>query len=185
MTLMPQNTLPDYHFLLIASNLDAEWFFEASRAYWERFRPTVINDLSLVSIVPDDYSIAVTVVARRDRVAEFGVELSKLAPDALFDPVVFDFYEDTRQTLDLRAQLNQPFGVPLLPTQTPTPGPTAPPVYPTPGPLSAPPPNDDAAPPIPTPDATNAPNNPVPTQADDAGEPPTPLFPTPGPITGS
>ena len=185
MTLMPQNTLPDYHFLLIASNLDAEWFFEASRAYWERFRPTVVNDLTLISIIPDNLSIAVTVVARRDRIAEFGVELSKLAPDALFDPVVFDFFEDTQETLDLRAQLNQPFGVPLLPTETPTPGPTAPPFYPTPGPIAAPQNDGNAAPQVPTPDFTNVPDAPVPTQADDAGEPPTPIFPTPGPITGS
>lgn len=177
---MPQNTLPDYHFLLIASNLDAEWFFEAARAYWERFRPTVVSDLSLVSIVPDDYSIAVTVVARRDRVAEFGVELAKIAPDALFDPVVFDFYEDTRRTLDERAQSNQPFGVPLLPTETPTPGPTAPPIYPTPGPITGGQTDDSLITQTPTPGSVSAP---VPTQEDN-GEPPTPIFPTPGPITG-
>lgn len=180
MTLMPQNTLPDYHFLLIASNLDAEWFFKAARAYWERFRPTVISDLALVSIIPDDYSIAVTVVAGRDRVAAFGVDLAKIAPDALFDPVVFDFSEDTQRTLDQRAQTNQPFGVPLLPTETPTPGPTGMPVYPTPGPLPMGQPGGGYVTQTPTPGLSEVP---VPTQADD-GEPPTPLFPTPGPITG-
>jgi len=183
MTLMLQNTLPDYHFLLIASNLDAEWFFEAARLYWERFRPTVISDMSLVSIVPEDRSIAGTVVARRDRVAELGVELSKLAPEALFDPVVFDFYEDTRRALDERAQTNQPFGVPLLPTETPTPGPTAPPVYPTPGPLSEQQTEDDPAAPTSTPGVPVPPNAPVPTQAED-DESAEPIFPTPGPVTG-
>lgn len=184
-----QNTLPDYHFLLIASNLGAEWFFEGARDYWERFRPTVISDLSILSILPEDVTVAVTAVARRDRIAELGVELSRLRPDALFDPVVFDFYEDTKQTLDNRAQTNQPFGVPLLPTETPTPGPTAPPVYPTPGSLPGQeqPPPGSVPPGTPSPTVTDFPGMPtvpaLPTRDPDA-EPPTPLFPTPGPITG-
>ncbi len=172
---MPQNTLPDYHFLLIASNLGAEWFFEAAYNYWERFQPTVISDLSLVSIVPEEYSIAVTAVVRRDRVAALGVELAKIAPEALYDPVVFDFMEDTQEALDERARLNQPFGVPLIPTETPTRGPTAPPAYPTPGPVTVP--NF----------VTQTPTPGLPDQEDlDVDSPPqTPIFPTPGPITGS
>ena len=178
MTLMPQNTLPDYHFVFIASNLGAEWFFDAARAYWQRFTPTIISDLSIISLIPEDATMVVTVIARRDRVAEMGVELSRIAPEALFDPIVFDFVDEAQQVLDERAQLNQPFGVPLLPTQTPTPGPTSPPSYPTPGPLEGTP--------LPTPQITGVP--PVPTQADtddDDSGPSSPIFPTPGPITGS
>jgi hypothetical protein len=172
---MPRQTLPDFHFLLIASNLGAEWFFEAARDYWERFQPTVISDLGLVSLLPEDVSIAVTVIARRDRIAQIGVDLSKIAPDALFDPVVHDFLEDTQQALIGRAQRNEPFGVPLIPTATPTPGPTSPPVYPTPGPIGVP----AAATATPTPNVPPAQED-----LDDAGPPSTPLFPTPGPITG-
>jgi hypothetical protein len=172
---MPQNTLPDYHFLLVASNLDVEWFFDAARAYWERFRPTVVSDLTLVSLVPEDYSVAVTVIARRDRVAQLGVDLSRLKPEAVFDPVVHDFIADAQQALDERARLNQPFGVPLIPTETPTPGPTSAPVYPTPGPL------------VPGPGfVTQTPTPGLPSQEDlDVDNPPpSPIFPTPGPITG-
>ena len=46
------DTLPNYHFLLIAPNLGAEWFFDAARAYWERFRPIVVSDLELVRLIP-------------------------------------------------------------------------------------------------------------------------------------
>ena len=175
---MSQNTLPDYHFLLIASNLDADWFFDAARRYWERFRPTVLSELSLISLIsPDDQenlSIAVTVVARRDRIAQLGVDLSKLAPKAYFDPVVFDFIADAQQTLDQRAQSNQPFGVPLIPTETPTPGPTSPPVYPTPGPVTEPG------------FITQTPTPGLPDQSEinHAGPPASPVFPTPGPVTG-
>ncbi|MAS35272.1 MAG: hypothetical protein CL610_14765 [Anaerolineaceae bacterium] len=171
---MSQTSLPDYHFLLIASNLGAEWLFDAARAYWQQFRPTVISDLSLVSIVPEDYTIVVTAIARRDRVAEFGVELAQLAPDAVFDPVVFDFLEDAKQTLDERARLNQPFGVPLIPTITPTPGPTSRPVYPTPGPVA---PNGIIT-------QTPTPDLPDQDDIDTEGTPQTPIFPTPGSITG-
>jgi hypothetical protein len=170
---MSQTSLPDYHFLLIAPNLGAEWYFEAARVYWERFRPIVISNLSLISIVPDNRSVSVTIVARRDLVAQLGVELSQLNPDALFDPVVYDFIEDAQAALEQRAQTNQPFGVPLIPTETPTPGPTSPPVYPTPGPLG--------------PDfVTQAPTSDLPEQSEiDVTNPPqTPIFPTPGPITG-
>jgi hypothetical protein len=172
---MSQNTLPNYHFLLIASNLGAEWFFKAARFYWETFRPTVISDLALVSLIPDEaYSIAVTVVARRDRIAQLGVDLAQIAPSALFDPIVYDFMEDAQQALDERARLFQPFGVPLLPTATPTLAPTSPPLYPTPGPLSMPG------------FITQTPTPGLPDQADigTTGSPQTPIFPTPGPITG-
>jgi hypothetical protein len=171
---MAQTSLPDYHFLLIASNLGSEWFFEGARAYWEQFRPTVITDLSLVSIVPEDFTIAVTAVVRRDRVAQIGVELAKIAPEALYDPVVFDFFEDTKQTLDDRARLFQPFGVALIPTETPTPGPTSQPLYPTPGPVM---PSGFIT-------QTPTPNMPDQIEPDSSITPQEPIFPTPGPVTG-
>jgi hypothetical protein len=176
MAAMTQNTLPDYHFLLIASNLGAEWLFDAARAYWEAFRPTAISELALVSIVPEERSIAVTAVVRRDRVAQIGVELAQIVPNALYDPVVYDFIEDAKAALDERARLFQPFGVPLLPTETPTPGPTSQPTYPTPGPITIP----GAATEAPT--VTPG----LPDQEDliTSAPPQTPIFPTPGPITG-
>jgi hypothetical protein len=174
-----QDTLPDYHFLLIASNLDAEWFFDAARAYWERFRPTVVSDLSLVSLLPEeDVSVVVTVIARRDRVAQLGVDLSRLRPEALFDPVVHDFIADAKQALDERARLNQPFGVPLIPTETPIPAPTSVPLFPTPGPVVGGS-GSDFITQTPTPPGLPAQDDP-----DVTNLPPTPIFPTPGPVIG-
>lgn len=179
---MTQNTLPDYHFLLIAPNLGSEWFYDAARRYWLRFFPTVISNYTLLPLVPERFSVAVTVVARRDMVAQLGVDLARLAPRALFDPVVHDFYEDTKAELDRRAELYQPFGVPLPPTATWTPAVTAQPILPTPGAIAtkgpSPEPATPEAPEIiepPVPDA----ETPMPTNA-----PPTPLFPTPGPVIG-
>jgi hypothetical protein len=128
-TLTP-NSLPDYHFLFIASGLGSEWLFDAARTYFDRFRPTVVTDFSLIQLIPPDYSIAVTLIARRDAVASLSVQLAQLRPDALADPIVFDTAAEAKVYLDERAALSQPFGVPL-PTQ-PTPGGTLLPSIPTP-----------------------------------------------------
>ncbi len=119
---MAQNSfvLPDYHFLLIAPNLGAEWLFAGARVYWQTFRPTVISDFELLRLIPLRFSLAVTCVARRDIVDQYREQLRQAAPRALFDPVVYDYVEDVQLTLDGRAQLYQPFGVPVPPTLTPT-----------------------------------------------------------------
>lgn len=155
--------IPDYHFLYIAPTLGAEWFFDAARLYWERFQPIVLDDLGFLRLVPEGKTINVTVVARRDTVADIGVQIAQLRPDAFFDPVSYDLFNDMRAALNGRAQANAPFGVVLQSqnaqinptpgsiinpptrapsgfiTQTPTPDPfpTQPPAMPTlPAPLS-------------------------------------------------
>lgn len=121
MVIMPPSpdTIPNYHFLLISPNLGAEWFFDAARPYWERFRPTVVNDVELVRLIPTQYTIAITLLARRDTARQWGVWIAQAVPQALFDPMVFDEFNDAKAALTQRAQLDQPFGVALAPTPTP------------------------------------------------------------------
>ena len=179
------DTLPNYHFLLIAPNLGAEWFFDAARVYWEQFRPTVVSDLEFIRLMPTSLSVVVTVLARRDTASQWGVQLAQAAPEALFDPIVQDIFDDAKRVLNERAAANQPFGVPLVPTATPPA-----PIIPTPGsiigavtaPTRAPSgfitqtatPNLNAPlPATPTPDPNTQ-----------SGEGQAPIYPTPGPITG-
>ncbi len=160
---------PDYHFLLISPNLGAEWLFDAARIYWDRFRPTIINDLTFIQLIPPDHTIVVTVVARRDTAAQFGVQLAQINADAYYDPVVHDLFDEAKADLDERARLGQPFGVPLAqPTATINPNPV---FIPTPRLQPTHPPAGfvTAAPP------TSAP--------DDDGEP-APIRPTPGSVVG-
>jgi hypothetical protein len=189
MSLMPPSpdTLPNYHFLLIAPNLGAEWFFDAARLYWERFRPTAVSDLGLISLIPDGYTVAVTVVARIDTASQWGVSIAQAVPDALFDPVVENAFEDMKRVLDERAANNQPFGVPLVPTPT-----APPPVSPTPGSILGPV-NQPSQPPTREPGgfitATPTTDGNVPPPATSTPAPTTdggsePIYPTPGPITG-
>lgn len=175
------DTLPNYHFLLMAPNLGAEWLFDAAREYWTRYRPIVVTDLELVRLIPGGYSVIVTTVARRDTAKQWAVWLAQNVPDALFDGVVYDLFEDTRKALNQRAQTDQPFGVPLKPTPTPIPA-----ISPSPGALIG----ATAAPPTrapggfitqtPTPDIGQP--TAVPTLP--AATPGQPIYPTPGPITG-
>jgi hypothetical protein len=175
---MPQNMLPDYHFLFIARELGPEWLFEAARQYWGRFRPTIISDFELLKLIPQDYSMSVTMVVRRDRVVQLGVELGQIAPRAFFDPVVFSEIHDTQAELNRRAQSNQPFGVPLIPTDTPSPGPTSLPIKPTIGPVLGP----GFITQTPTPELPT--ETPAPIPIDPNTTPQQPLSPTPGPVTG-
>lgn len=187
MSRMPPSpdTLPNYHFLLIAPNLGAEWFFDAARAYWESFRPIVVSDLELVRLIPGAYSIIVTLVARRDTASQWGVWLAQNVPAALLDPVIYDLFDETRAALDQRVQTNQPFGVPLLPTATPVPA-----ISPSPGSLIGGPATANTA--VPTrPAGGFITQTPTPASAAPIAQPTLPatdsqqpVYPTPGPITG-
>lgn len=127
---MAQDTLPDFHFLFIASDLGGEWLFDAAHAYWERFKPIVVSDFDVVKRVPANRSLAVTVIARPERIAQLSQLLAQFAPHALFDPIAYSYFDDAKLTLNGRADLNQPFGVPLIPSPTLPPPPT---LTPTPG----------------------------------------------------
>jgi hypothetical protein len=171
---MQLTTLPEFHFLLVAPTLGAEWLFDAARAYWDRFRPTVVSDLEFVRLIPPQRSIAVTVIARRDLMPQYGVQMAQFVPLAYFDSISQDTFEDTKRILDERAALNQPFGAPIAP-----PLPTYDinqPIIPTPRlPPTRPPAGFVTATPSPTADGTGGESTDVTLL---------PLSPTPGPIGG-
>jgi hypothetical protein len=177
---MPADTRPDYHFLLVSPNLGAEWLFDAARAFWDAFRPTIINDFTFLIFVPPERNITVTVIARRDTAPRLGVDLSQIRPNAYFDPVVFDNFEDARAELNRRAQAQQPFGVPLR-TPVPTLDPNMP-FVPTPRlPPTRPPAGFMTATPTGTPTPEGTPD--VPETTEEGGTR-APLTPPSGPIVG-
>ncbi len=120
-TQITPDTLPDYHFLLIAPNLSADWLFQAARRYYDTFRPTVISDGELLALLPEDVTTAVSVLTRRDAFETFAVEVYKNRPNALLDALIYNTVREAATALNARAQANQPFGVPLRPTQAPPP----------------------------------------------------------------
>lgn len=177
---MRQNTRPDYHFLYLPANLGPEWLFDAARVYWEFFQPVVLSDFAFLAFVPEDASVVVTVLSRRDQIADLGVQLAQASPNAQLDAVVFDMFDEMQVALDARAAQNQPFGEPLLPTATPTDAR----LNPTPGALIGP----TRAPAgfiTQTPTPTTTPTQPPPPQSDDTNaDAPPPITPTPGSLIG-
>lgn len=104
----------DFHFLYLAPGLGVEYFFEAARIYWETYKTIVVHDLSLVRLVPRRYTVAITSLARSDTAALVRDEIETTYGARVFhDPLVYDFLEDMQLTLDIRAERNEPFGVPL------------------------------------------------------------------------
>lgn len=165
---------PDFHFLLISPNLGAEWLFDAARAYWNRYRPTILTDLTFIQLLPAETRIIVTVIALRDTAAQIGVELARTNPTAYYDPVVYDLFEETKAALNARVETGEPFGVALV-MPTPTHDPNAP-IIPTPRLQPTRPPAGFVTE---VPPATPAP----PTTDPNASEP-APLSPTPGSVIG-
>jgi hypothetical protein len=103
---------PNYHFLYIDQTLDADWLFVAARRYWDHFRPMVIADLDLVAFVPAGRSIAITTLARRDMAPGVAALVKKRYAGVHHDPLVYDFVEEMKLTLDGRTDLDQRFGIP-------------------------------------------------------------------------
>ena len=176
------DTLPDYHFLFIAPNVEASWLFQAGRAYVERFQPTVISNGDLLAMLPESATVAVSLLTRRDAFQSLAVEIAQARDDVYLDALVYETENEAALALNRRANENQPFGVPLTPTPTPAP---RFPLERTPGAVV----NEDGEPntnpsgfitmtPSPTP---NDANNATPAPSDDnSGQ----VSPTPGSITG-
>jgi len=57
---------PDYHIVILAPGLSPEWFFGAAQPYWNTFRPSVTTRWDFIDFVPNDRSLAATIIAPPD-----------------------------------------------------------------------------------------------------------------------
>jgi hypothetical protein len=101
---------PDYHWLVLAPGLQADWFFQAARRYWQTFRPMVLTEWDLIRFMPTNKSLAVTVLARSDTIEYVTERIQVQWPSILFDPVVYDNLGDMQKELDNRATYQKRFG---------------------------------------------------------------------------
>ena len=101
---------PDYHFLILAPGLQADWFFQAARRYWQTFRPTVMTKWDLIATLPQDKSLAVTVLARSDTIEYMNRRIRDTWPNVYYDPIVYDTLGEMQAELDRRATYQKRFG---------------------------------------------------------------------------
>lgn len=101
---------PDYHWLILAPGLQADWFFQSANRYWQTFRPTVLANWDLIDMLPYSKTLAVTVLARSDTVAYMDKNVRDKWPNIYYDPIVFDTMEEMRAELERRATYMKRFG---------------------------------------------------------------------------
>lgn len=111
---IPPRQRADFHFLYLAPGLNVDYFFDASRVFWEAFKAIVVHDLTLVGYVPRRYSVVITSLARSDTGPVVAQQITETFGERVYhDALVYDFIEDMQLTLETRAQRNEPYGVPL------------------------------------------------------------------------
>lgn len=100
----------DFHMLMLAPGLDTRWFFETATAYWSRFRPMFTTRFELIEIIPNNRSLAVTVLAQPEMVDTMRAAVRDRFPNVWFDLIVADDLARVRDLLNARAQSGLRFG---------------------------------------------------------------------------
>jgi hypothetical protein len=100
----------DYHFMVLAPGLQSAWFFQAARRFWQVFQPIVTDQVELLSYLPDEAKIAVTLLARPDTASYMKEQIEIQRPEAFLDMVVVDDLPLMESILDARADSGLPFG---------------------------------------------------------------------------
>ena len=100
----------DYHFMILAPGLQSAWFFQAAKQFWQRFQPIVTDDWELLSYIPEDAPVAVTLLARPDTSAFAQGQVEAQRPNAFLDMIVVDDLPMMEAILNQRAESGQPFG---------------------------------------------------------------------------
>ena len=101
---------PDLHWLVLAPGLQADWFFQAARRYWQTFRPVVLTDWNLIEQVPHYRSLAITVLTRTDTISYMNEQIRDAWPNVFYDPITFDNLDEMMFELDRRATEQNRFG---------------------------------------------------------------------------
>ncbi len=100
----------DFHMMILAPGLDANWFLEATQAYWEQFRPIVTTVIEMVDYITSDHSLAVTVVAPPEAADALQERIAAPYPNVWFDLVIADSRERLVDIFNRRAAQRQRFG---------------------------------------------------------------------------
>jgi hypothetical protein len=67
----PIHGQPDMHWLILYPEFNTETFLNAARDYWEKYRPTVLFSMDMITQIPNSKSLAVTLIAPPNRVEPF------------------------------------------------------------------------------------------------------------------
>lgn len=107
----PVHGQPTYHVIILAPGLEPRWFFDTARAYWNTFRPIVTTVWDFINYIPNDRSLAVTVIAPQDMAASMAQVIRGQYPNVYFDLITLTGDPNSIiQTLNERVWSNRRFG---------------------------------------------------------------------------
>jgi|GEM_PF-377585 len=101
---------PDHHWLMLASDLPADWFFSAGRLYWDAFKPVIAGDPAQIVLLPPTESLAVTLLATPASQDSFVRAIRHSWPTVHIDLVVVDSAASLAQELNRRVGLRRALG---------------------------------------------------------------------------
>lgn len=101
---------PDLHMILLAPGLNTDWFFETAQPYWNTFRPIVTTRADLLTSIPYEVSVAMTVIAQPDQVHDMTEAIQERYPHVWFDLIVAADLDDVRELFNFRVVSNRRFG---------------------------------------------------------------------------
>lgn len=101
---------PDFHFMMFAPGLQTDWFFIAARRYWQRFRPTIVDDLKLIAHIPKDKAVTITTLARSDTADFLREQIRQSTPEVQHDELIYQTLDEAKSALDGRAASGERFG---------------------------------------------------------------------------
>jgi hypothetical protein len=106
----PIHGTPDYHFVLIGPGISPDWFFARGRAYWERFRPSIVTDAAFIPNIPYKKSLGLTLLAAPGEAEKLAGALREKFPPVWVDVIPAQDGDGLAAVLDARAESGRRFG---------------------------------------------------------------------------
>jgi len=100
----------DYHFIILAPGIEPEWFFTIARVYWERFKPTLMTIYDFINFLPDDNSLAATIITTPDKVDLMNDQIAKRWTNVYMDMIVVSETRQLEELLNSRVAVGRRFG---------------------------------------------------------------------------
>ncbi|MBO9310001.1 MAG: hypothetical protein J7551_09500, partial [Chloroflexi bacterium] len=101
---------PDVHCVLIGTGFNAEWFFMAGKAYYERFRPQLLPSPDFLDSLTYRQSAGITLLTLPSLAESLRAQLSARYPAAWLDVVAVETPEQLATVLNERAMRGLRFG---------------------------------------------------------------------------
>ncbi|MFN8419249.1 MAG: hypothetical protein U0528_08410 [Anaerolineae bacterium] len=106
----PVQGTPDHHALLLAPDLNPDWFFNGAKSYYEKFRPQILTDVEYISHIPHQTSLAVTVLATPATQNYAKEQISQHWANVLIDLIIVETEADLAKVLAQRVKANSRLG---------------------------------------------------------------------------